>query len=305
MSRPALQTAARTTIFSTRSAFPASRSVLHSFRQYSQQSTRSPLLQSSRIASSLLRQHAVPCSSNLIIRRLAATGVLPGHKQKRGRISRILHRSATYLGIFVIGLGILIGGFFIYDATTYREDLSSGDIPVSELALSPRRGGPKNLPIVDHFIDDDESPEARAQKHKPKLVVLGTGWGSVAMLKNLNPDDYHVVNISPSNYFLFTPMLPSATVGTLELRSLVEPIRRILPRIRGHFLKGSAEDVDFSEKLVEVSAVASDGSEQRFYVPYDKLIISVGKSGPFSTKHFTVLISLDRRGHKSTRCEGS
>jgi NADH dehydrogenase len=188
-----------------------------------------------------------------------------------------LHRTATYIGVFALGTGTLIGAFFVYDYTTYRDDLSSGDIPVSELALNPRIGGPKNLPIVDHFIDDDESQQARDCKHKPKLVVLGTGWGSVALLKNLNPDDYHVVVISPSNYFLFTPMLPSATVGTLELRSLVEPIRRILPRIKGHFMKGSAEDVDFSLKLVEVSALDTDGTEQRFYVPYDKLIVGVGK----------------------------
>lgn len=150
------------------------------------------------------------------------------------------------------------------------------EIPVSELALNPKRGGPKNLPIVDHFIDDDQSEEHRRQKHKPKLVVLGTGWGNVALLKNLNKDEYHVTVVSPSNYFLFTPMLPSGTVGTLELRSLVEPIRRIVARINGHYLRGSAQDVDFSAKLVEVSSCDSSGAEQHFYLPYDKLIIGVG-----------------------------
>jgi len=192
-------------------------------------------------------------------------------------VSRIIHKTATYLGIFVIGSGIAVAALFAYDYSTYTNVGSEVDIPVSELALNPRRGGPKNLPVIDYFVDDDESEEARACKHKPKLVLLGTGWGNVALLKNMYADEYHVTVISPSNYFLFTPMLPSATVGTLELRSLVEPIRRILPRVRGHFLKGSAEDVDFSEKLVEVSALGTDGSEQRFYVPYDKLVVGVGE----------------------------
>lgn len=147
---------------------------------------------------------------------------------------------------------------------------------MSEVALNPRRGGPKNLPIAEHFVDDDDSPEKRNQKHKPKLVILGTGWGSVALLKQLNPDDYHVTVVSPSNHFLFTPMLPSATVGTLELRSLVEPIRRIVRRVHGHFLKAMAEEVEFSEKLVEVSAIGPNGEKQRFYLPYDKLVIGVG-----------------------------
>jgi NADH dehydrogenase len=170
----------------------------------------------------------------------------------------------------------LVGAFFIYDASTYKEGGQTEDVPVSELALNPRRGGPKNLPIVDYFIDDDDCAENRANKHKPKLVILGTGWGSVALLKQLNPGDYHVTVVSPSNHFLFTPMLPSATVGTLELRSLVEPVRRIVRRVNGHFLKAKAEDVEFSEKLVEVSAVGPNGEKQHFYVPYDKLVVGVG-----------------------------
>jgi NADH dehydrogenase len=72
----------------------------------------------------------------------------------------------------------------------------------------------------------------KSQKHKPKLVILGTGWGSVALLKQLDVGEYHVTVVSPENHFLFTPMLPSATVGTLELRSLVEPIRQIVKRVR-------------------------------------------------------------------------
>lgn len=246
-------------------------------RHYGKTSASSSLLQSSRTSLALIRQRTPTYTFTTAPRRLAATGVLPGHAKKRGVISRVLHKTATYLGIFVIGSGVAVAALFAYDYSTYTDVGSEVDIPVSELALHPRRGGPKNLPIIDHFVDDDESEEARAQKHKPKLVLLGTGWGNVALLKNLHADEYHVTVISPSNYFLFTPMLPSATVGTLELRSLVEPIRRILPRVRGHFLKGSAEDVDFSEKLVEVSALGTDGSEQRFYVPYDKLVVGVGE----------------------------
>ena len=124
---------------------------------------------------------------------------------------------------------------------------------------------------------DDDSPEMKTQKHKPKLVILGTGWGSVALLKHLNPDEYHITVVSPSNYFLFTPMLPSATVGTLELRSLVEPVRGIIAKVRGHFFKAMAEDVDFSAKLVEISAEGSNGKREHFYLPYDKLVVAVGK----------------------------
>lgn len=176
----------------------------------------------------------------------------------------------------MISSGLVVAAFFIYDATTYREHPSSMDIPVSELALNPRHGGPKNLPIAEALIGDQDTEQMLEQKEKPKLVILGTGWGSIALLKNLNPGDYHVTVVSPTNYFLFTPMLPSATVGTLGLRSLVEPVRRIIQRVNGHFFQAKAEDVDFSEKLVEVSQVNGNGEEQRFYLPYDKLVIGVG-----------------------------
>ncbi|EEY22232.1 external NADH-ubiquinone oxidoreductase [Verticillium alfalfae VaMs.102] len=135
-----------------------------------------------------------------------------------------------------------------------------------------------NLPIAEVFIDDSDHETKQNQKDKPKLVILGGGWGGVAMLKALHPDDYHVTVISPKNYFLFTPMLPSATVGTLELRSLVEPIRRVLARVNGHFVRAKAENVEFSHKLVEVSQEDKQGNVTRFYVPYDKLVIAVGST---------------------------
>jgi NADH dehydrogenase len=116
------------------------------------------------------------------------------------------------------------------------------------------------------------------QKDKPKLVILGGGWGGVALLKTLNPDQYHVTLVSPTNYFLFTPMLPSATVGTLEFRSLVEPIRRIVARVKGHFIRASAQEIEFSEKLVELSQTDPDGKQCSFYLPYDKLVIGVGST---------------------------
>ncbi|KAK2626785.1 hypothetical protein QTJ16_003960 [Diplocarpon rosae] len=198
--------------------------------------------------------------------------------QRRSWALNFAYRSAAWIGGSIIFLAIGVVGFFLFDASTYREDLSYRDIQVSEIALSPRRGGPKNLPIAEVQIDDDDCAEMQRQKDKPKLVILGGGWGSVALLKTLNPEEYHVTLVSPTNYFLFTPMLPSATVGTLEFRSLVEPIRRIVTRVRGHFLRASAENVEFSEKLVELSQKDNEGNEVRFYLPYDKLVIGVGST---------------------------
>jgi NADH dehydrogenase len=49
-----------------------------------------------------------------------------------------------------------------------------------------------------------------------------------------------------------------------------------LHKVNGHFLRATAEDVDFSHRLVEVLQKDEDGTESRFYVPYDKLVVAVG-----------------------------
>lgn len=87
-------------------------------------------------------------------------------------------------------------------------------LTVPEQAFRPKLGGFKNLPVVSHFLDDS----IHEVNTKPRLVVIGSGWGAVSVLEQLEKDDYNVTLISENNYFLFTPLLPSATVGTLEMR---------------------------------------------------------------------------------------
>ena len=53
---------------------------------------------------------------------------------------------------------------------------------------------------------------------RKKLVILGTGWASYKVLKAVDKKIYDVIVVSPRNHFLFTPLLCSTTVGTLEFR---------------------------------------------------------------------------------------
>lgn len=114
---------------------------------------------------------------------------------------------------------------------------------------------------------------------KPKLVIVGGGWGAVAILKALPSDQYTVTVVAPDNFNLFTPLLPSACVGTVEPRSLVEPLRKLIARVRGHYMMGAAVDLDMSERLLEVEVPSDNhGGTMRCYVPYDTLVIAVGST---------------------------
>ncbi|RKO99817.1 hypothetical protein CXG81DRAFT_30109 [Caulochytrium protostelioides] len=106
----------------------------------------------------------------------------------------------------------------------------------------------------------------------PKLVVLGSGWGATALIKELEPGGYATTVISPENYFLFTPLLPEATVGSVESRSLMENMRKICRRARARFVEAEAYDIHVDDKMVEV--VSRSG--EHFLVPYDKLVVAVG-----------------------------
>jgi len=71
------------------------------------------------------------------------------------------------------------------------------------------------------------SQAVRRFSSKPKVVVLGAGWGGFGFAKALNKKMFDVTLVSPRNHFLLTPMLPSTATGTLEFRCIQEPVRTI------------------------------------------------------------------------------
>lgn len=48
---------------------------------------------------------------------------------------------------------------------------------------------------------------------KEKIVVVGTGFGSLSMVSELDCEQFDVTIVSPRGYFLYTPLLAAATVG--------------------------------------------------------------------------------------------
>ncbi len=106
---------------------------------------------------------------------------------------------------------------------------------------------------------------------KTRLVVLGTGFGAFSALKELNSALYDIKIVSPRNHFLFTCLLPSTTVGTLEFRSIIEPIRNIKSAT---YIQAYCNHIDeINNKLQCVDA----DTKKEFSLEYDLLIISVGE----------------------------
>ncbi|KAI5285439.1 NADH:ubiquinone oxidoreductase [Ascosphaera acerosa] len=114
---------------------------------------------------------------------------------------------------------------------------------------------------------------------KKTLVILGTGWGTVSLLKSLNTENYNVIVISPRNYFLFTPLLPSCTTGLIEHRSIMEPIRAVLRHKKGAvtYYEAKATRIDPVNRIVHMEADSEVSTANRpRQVPYDVLVVGVG-----------------------------
>lgn len=74
---------------------------------------------------------------------------------------------------------------------------------------------------------------------------------------------------------VFTPLLTSACVGTLDLRSVAVPITSLQKHLRepqNNYFLASAQNVDPKKKTVQCKD--EDGTE--FDVAYDKLVIATG-----------------------------
>ena len=111
------------------------------------------------------------------------------------------------------------------------------------------------------------------QKRK-KLVILGTGWAGYSLLKHVDKKLFDVVVVSPRNHFLFTSLLASTTVGTLEFRSIIEPVRNHGFRDEHHFHSSRAIDLDMQGR--NITCQSELDSSKQYKLSYDRLAIAVG-----------------------------
>ncbi|KAJ6551433.1 pyridine nucleotide-disulfide oxidoreductase-domain-containing protein [Mycena capillaripes] len=114
---------------------------------------------------------------------------------------------------------------------------------------------------------------------KKTIVVLGSGWGATSFLNTLDTTDYNVVVISPRNYFLFTPLLPSVAVGTLSPRSILQPTRYVTRHKARtvEVIEAEAQSVDPVNKTVSfIDNSDIQGSVSSTSISYDYLVYAVG-----------------------------
>lgn len=123
---------------------------------------------------------------------------------------------------------------------------------------------------------------------KKNIVILGSGWGAISVLNKLDTTKYNVTIVSPRNYFLFTPLLPSVPSGTINIKSICDSVRTIVRQNTGevHYLEAEATDIDPVNKTVHIEhrdprffvgeAFTSESTPIESQLSYDYLVYAVG-----------------------------
>lgn len=105
----------------------------------------------------------------------------------------------------------------------------------------------------------------------PDLVILGTGFSGFSLLKEIHVERHNIIVVSPRNHFLFTPLLPSTTVGTVEFRSIIEPVRTARTGIR--YYQAFCTGIDTDRQILSCENALDT---QKFQLGYHTLVIAVG-----------------------------
>jgi NADH:ubiquinone reductase (H+-translocating) len=107
----------------------------------------------------------------------------------------------------------------------------------------------------------------RTRVAKGGVLVLGGGFAGSYVARELGRSGATIVN--PTNFMLYTPLLPEAAAGSVEPRHVTVPLRAMAPD--ADLLLGSAVALDPDRRVVEVESEAG-----RIAVAYAELVVALG-----------------------------
>src|SRR3954452_2917028 len=97
-------------------------------------------------------------------------------------------------------------------------------------------------------------PAAHLPDRRPTIVVVGGGFAGFHALRylqrHLPADRADLVLVNPTDYLLYSPLLPEVATGVVEARHIAVSLRRALPRVR--LVLGRVTEVDLAGRSVTV-----------------------------------------------------
>ena len=113
-----------------------------------------------------------------------------------------------------------------------------------------------------------------AATSRPRVVIVGGGFGGLQCAKKLAGAPVDVTLIDARDYHLFTPLLYQVATALLNPADIAYPFRAILRRAKNvRFHQANVSSVDFERKTVRTGP----GRE----LPYDYLVLAMGSKSDY------------------------
>lgn len=112
---------------------------------------------------------------------------------------------------------------------------------------------------------------------RPRVVIVGGGFGGIAAAKRLKHEPVDVVVIDRTNHFVFQPLLYQVATGGLAPSDIAVPIRWLLRAQRNtRVIMGEVTRIDVERRLVELDGGAASEA-------YDFLVVAAGARHSYFT----------------------
>src|SRR5689334_452899 len=107
---------------------------------------------------------------------------------------------------------------------------------------------------------------------RPRVVIIGSGFGGLFAAKALRRADVDVTLIGKTSHHLFQPLLYQVATGILSEGEIAPPTREVLARQKNaRVLLGEVTDIDVEARTVTSVVLGRDT-----VTPYDSLIVAAG-----------------------------
>ncbi len=107
----------------------------------------------------------------------------------------------------------------------------------------------------------------------PRIVIIGGGFGGVALAQKLSQKEVQVVLLDKNNYHCFQPLLYQVSTGGLEPDSIAYPLRKVLIGYDNFFFRlADVQEIEVEKKSLKTSIGP---------VSYDYLVVATGSETNF------------------------
>ena len=118
-------------------------------------------------------------------------------------------------------------------------------------------------------------PDVSLDLRSRRVLIVGAGFAGFECARQLirsHPDHFEITLVNPTDYFLYTPLLPDVAGGMLDPRQIAVPLAESLPGVR--IVTGTVKTLAVKSHRAEVAISGMGGRTET--LAWDRLVLTPG-----------------------------